>query len=75
MDDVGAKLGMCGLSWELPVMSLAQAGHPVRVFPSPSRVLRLGQQGLIHPSMASLCFQNRAAQPGVAQAPLGLLGW
>lgn len=25
--DMGAKLGMCRWSWEIPVMSLSHAGH------------------------------------------------
>lgn len=67
MEDMGTKPGTCGWSQELPVTSLAQAGHPARVVPSPLRALGLGQRDLIRPSMASLCSQNGAAQPGLGK--------
>lgn len=35
--------------------------------PQPQRVLGLGQQGLICPSMASLCRQSGEAQPGLGK--------
>lgn len=74
LEDVGAKLGMCRWSWEIPVMSLTHAGHQQgQSVPSPLRVLGLGQQGLICLSVAPWYSQNGVAQPIRAQPCAGSL--